>query len=254
MTRHPMHRVAAVALSAALLVAACGDDDDTATTDTAEETTTTESTTTTDSTATTDSTPPGELPGEVIDIFPYEGAEMAVVGVEADDVLNVRAGPAVDFDIVTTLDPTSDGEAIATGTNRQLESGSIWAELEIGDVTGWANTAFLLQSGGVDDATAELYPTPADRPSAETLNDLAQIVAQDVASEEPPSEITIVDGPSVGDLGEVTVDVIGLGDDAIGGYRLHIFAEEEGSDSFVLRTVERTVLCSRGVDDAGLCV
>jgi hypothetical protein len=59
--------------------------------------------------------------------------------------------------------------------------------------------------------------------------------------------------PTVGDLGEVTYDVIGLGDDAVYGYRLHVFGEPV-TDGFSLRTVERTYLCSRGVDADELCV
>jgi hypothetical protein len=156
----------------------------------------------------------------VIDILPSDGAEMAVVGV-----------------------------AVATGTNRQLDSGAIWAELEIGDITGWANTAFLLQSGVVEDVTASRYPTPSDRPTAETLVDLAQVVAD----AQRWQDVTIVDGPSVGDLGEVAVDVLGLRDDSVGGVRLRIFAEE-GPDGFTVRTVEQTARCRRGVGEDGLCV
>jgi hypothetical protein len=62
----------------------------------------------------------------------------------------------------------------------------------------------------------------------------------------------VVDGPHVGDLGEVTVDVVGLADDSILGWRLHVFAQPEGA-TFHVRTVEQTVLCARGAD-AGLCV
>lgn len=257
MARRRSSTVAALAVAGLLLLllGACGDDDDTAEAGDGSTTTVESASTSTDattSTTATDDPDPATLPGTVIDLFPYDGASMAVVGVAADDVLNVRAGPGVDFDVVATLDPTSDGEAIATGTNRQLDGGAIWAEVRIGDVSGWANTAFLLQAGTVDDATAELYPTPGDRPSAETLVDLAGVVADAVASEDPPSEITIVDGPSVGDLGEIAVDVIGLGDDSVGGYRLRIFAEE-GPDTFTVRTVERTTFCSRGAGSDGLC-
>ena len=254
MARRRRRTVAALVIAALAMSGACGDDDvetsDATTPEAPSSTTTTTADTTTS--PSTDTSVPGDLPGTVIDLFPYEGAAMAVVGVAADDVLNVRAGPGVAFDVVATLEPTSDGEATATGTNRQPDGGPIWAEVLIGDVIGWANTAFLLQSGAVDDATAELYPAPDDRPSAETLVDLAAIVASAVASQEPPSEITIVDGPTVGDLGEIAVDVIGLGDDSVGGYRLRIFAEE-GPDTFTVRTVERTTFCSRGAGDDGLC-
>ncbi len=238
------------ALSALLLLAgACGDDD--AGIDAGASSTTTQSTTSTTEAATTTTTS-GELPGEVIDIFPYEDATVAVVGVRADDVLNVRTRPGVDFDVVYTLAPT--GQATATGVNRQLDSGEIWAQISHDGETGWANTAFLLQPGQTTDETSALYPSPSDLPSAETLVDLAGIVADRVGSEEPRSNVTIVDGPSVGDLGEVTVDVIGLGDDAIGGYRLHLFAQpDSGGESFTLKSVEQTVLCSRGVTDEGIC-
>jgi hypothetical protein len=59
--------------------------------------------------------------------------------------------------------------------------------------------------------------------------------------------------PSVGDLGEVTYDVIGLGDDAVRGLRLHVFGQpiDEG---FSLKTVEMTALCGRGADDDGGCI
>lgn len=71
------------------------------------------------------------------------------------------------------------------------------------------------------------------------------------SDEEPESDIVQVTEVSEGDLTEVTYDVIGLGDDSILGFRLHIFAEESGA-GFTLRTVEATVLCGRGVSD-GLC-
>lgn len=245
----------AVALLSALLLvlAACGDDDSDVDTGATSTTGSTTSTTPDETTSTTAAA--GELPGEQIDIFPYEGATLAVAGVAADDVLNVRIGPGVDSDVAFTLEPT--GEATATGVNRQLDSGQIWAQVEHDGRSGWANSAFLLQPGQVTDETAALYPTPADRPSAETLAQLATAVADQVGSDEPPSEVTIVEGPTVGDessLSEVTVDVIGLGDDALGGYRLHLFAEEDtGGESFTLRTVEQQLLCLRGVTAENLC-
>lgn len=59
--------------------------------------------------------------------------------------------------------------------------------------------------------------------------------------------------PTMGDLGEVTYDVIGLGDDATLGYRLHVFGQAV-SDGISLHSVERTALCTRGVTTDGLCV
>jgi hypothetical protein len=255
MRRRLLALLTALVLGAAL--AACGDDDDVTTDVTPPETTTTAETTTTEPTEPTDPAV-GELPGERIEIFPNEGADLAVVAVEADDTLNVRSGPSVDFDVVAELDPLATG-IVATGHNRSLDDGAIWAEVRVDGVTGWANTAFLSQLGGTDDITASLYPSPADRPRAETMVELGQTVAEDVAGPDldggPPITITVVDGPSVGDLGEITVDVTGFGDDAVLGNRLVVFAEPDpGGESFTVRTVESTTLCRRGVTDDGLCV
>lgn len=236
----------------ALLVAGCGDDSDGTDVATDGTSTTTPDDGTTTSTTAAGGGDPGDLPGEPIDLFPFEGAQLAVVGVAADDVLNVRSGPGTGFDVVVELPPLAAG-VVATGNNRSLDEQGIWAEVEAEGETGWANTAFLLQPGPVTDITTELFPTPADRIGAETMLELGRAVADLRASEEPPSDIVVVDGPTVGDLGEITVDVIGLGDDAVGGERLAVFAEPDPSgEGFVVRTVEATTLCLRGVTE-GLC-
>ena len=86
------------------------------------------------------------------------------------------------------------------------------------------------------------------------MTDLGRVVAEALASDEPPSRIVMTVSPTVGDLGEVTYDVVGLGDDALRGFRLHVFGTpSESGEGFVLRSVEQTLLCGRGVN-AGLCV
>ena len=197
------------------------------------------------------------LPGERIEIYPYEGARLAVVGVAADDTLNVRTGPGTAYPVAFTLEPLAD-DIRATGHNRTVGEGT-WAEIDVGGRTGWASIAFLLQPGLVQDVTARWYPSPADRPSATTMTALAQAVErrwrQDSigsdGSEEPGSRVVVVDGPHSGDLAEVTVDVLGFHDDAGGGVRLHVFAER-AAGRFTVRTVEMTELCRRGVTD-GIC-
>ena len=59
--------------------------------------------------------------------------------------------------------------------------------------------------------------------------------------------------PTFGDLGEVTFDVVGLGDDALFGVRLRVFGTP-GDESFTFKTVERTLLCGRGISSNGLCL
>ena len=250
------HRVLAALLSASLLVAACGDDDDTAATDDSSTTETTEAsgtTETSETTATTGRPPTGELPGERVDIYPYEGAELGVVGVETDDTLNVRSGPGADFDVVTELDPLATG-VVATGHNRSIDNRSFWVEVEVGGRTGWANVSFLSHLGATDDITSRIAPSGGELPRAETMLQLGRALAEDAAADAPEPRIVVVDGPTVGDLGEITVDVLGLADDALGGVRLHVFATPDDSgESFTLKTVEQTLLCTRGVAEEGAC-
>ncbi len=267
-----MRRTPAALFAAALALAACGgggdgdadgaattdptattEPDDTTVDDNDEPTTTEDPTTTTepdDSTTTTDGSGPSELPGEVVDIFPYEGAELAVVAVAADDTLNIRRGPGVGFEIVRDLDPLAGG-LIARGSNRRIDDGAIWAEVDVAGATGWVNAAFVAHPGPVTDITSDLEPLPR----AATMLELGRAVAdRRTGGEGPEPMITVVAGPTVGDLGEIVVDVTGLADDSVGGERLHVFAQP-GTDGgeFVVRTVEATVLCSRGVTD-GLCL
>lgn len=233
-------RIVACAAAAALLLAGCGDDDDVSV----------EATTTTTTTSATTSTGPDGYPGERIDIYPYEGTELGVVGVAADDTLNVRGGPGTDFEVVTELAPTATG-LVATGHNRDLGD-SFWSQVSVDGTEGWANVRYLAVLGVTDDITAEVVA--GGRPEAETMVELGQIVARTQATEEPESDIVVVAGPTVGDLGDITVDVIGLGDDAVAGYRLHVVGEPApGGEGFVLRTVERTHLCARGGEPGGLC-
>ena len=219
-------------------------------------TTTTElpptTTTTTEPPPTTTTEPPPTTttrPGEPIDFFPQAGDVLGVIGVQFDDVLNVRDVPA--GEIIATLDPLAD-DAVATGNARQLPN-SIWVELTVGASTGWASYAFLAFLDAVTDETAFVVAELGGIPGAETMLDLGRLVAELYASEEPPSDIVVSSAPTVGDLGEVMYDVVGLGDDAVRGLRLHVFgAPDESGEGFSLNSVEVTALCGRGVT-GGLC-
>ena len=197
-------------------------------------------------TGTTTGAEPPSLPGEPFDGFPQQGSELGVMGVAHDDVLNVRAGPGTDQRIVATAAPTAD-DLVATGRARRL-SRSIWYEVTVDGTTGWASSRFLGFVDGTDDVTAAFLggqPPPA----AETMVELGQMVAAHFASEDPPSRIVQSVAPSVGDLGEVTYDVVGLGDDSVAGFRLHVFAAPHDSgDGFVLTSIESTTFCWRGSD------
>lgn len=184
------------------------------------------------------------LPGEDFDGFPDEGDVLSVMGVAHDDVLNVRAVPG-DGAIIATAAPTAD-DLVATGRARLLPR-SIWYEVTTDGITGWVSTRFVGFAGVVDDATAE-FVDGGDLPGAETMLELGELVAAGFASEDPPSTVVQSVPPTVGDLGEITFDVVGLGDDAVGGYRLHVFATpDENGETFTLKSIERTTFCTRGL-------
>ncbi len=191
------------------------------------------------------------LPGEPFDIVPPNGTPLAVVGVSFDDVLNVRAGPGTSFEIVARLAPTAT--MLSTGEARLLP-GSIWYQVSTGSTTGWVNSSFTGQLGAVDDVTSGIVASLGEIPTAASMLELGRIAAEARASVEPVSRITVTVAPTSGDLGEVTYDVVGIGDDAVLGERLHVFGQPDGGGGFSLMAVESQILCGRAVTDDGLCV
>jgi hypothetical protein len=108
--------------------------------------------------------------------------------------------------------------------------------------------------GGVDDLNSFVVSELGQIPQAETMLDLGLIVANTFGDVDIGSDVVVSVAPTVGDLGGITYDVLGLGDDSFGGYRLHIFGQPNDSgEVFSLIGVEATSLCQRGVSD-GLCV
>jgi hypothetical protein len=195
--------------------------------------------------------PADGLAGEPIDFFFAADDTLAVVGVPHHDVLNVRSGPGVAAPVTTTLAPRAD--VVATGVARQLPR-SIWTEVDVDGVTGWVNASYLAYLGETTDVTAEVVADLGADRTARTMPQLGRAVARTRASTDPESAVVVVARPAAGDLGEVTVDVIGLGDDAVLGVRLHVFGQPvDTGRGFDLRAVEQTLLCGRGVSADGRC-
>jgi len=260
-----------------MITVACGGDDDAVgtvdgsttmiTTDGApmtEVTTTTSHTTTTAAPSATTTTPsppathtppsvapplvptPGggpALPGEPFDRHPPAGAVLGVVGVAHDDVLNVREFPGLTA-IVARLAPTAE-DVVSAGEGRLLTD-SVWWKITASGTTGWVNARYVAYLGTVVDLTAAVVRDHGSYPTGPTMEALGRTVAETVASDDPLSTIVMSVAPSSGDLGEVTYDVIGLGDDAQAGWRLHVFGTPDGG-SFELKSVEATALCDRGI-------
>ncbi len=88
------------------------------------------------------------LPGEAAD------AIFAVVGVAADDVLNMRAGAGVEYDIVATIGP--DGQAIRLLPTPLDPNAPDWVPVVYGTDEGWVNSAFLAEQRGFIDRTIDV--------------------------------------------------------------------------------------------------
>jgi hypothetical protein len=85
------------------------------------------------------------------------------------------------------------------------------------------------------------------------MSELGLLAAEAFASVDPPSRIVMTVGPNSGHPEAATYDVIGLGDDAILGVRVHVLGEPTG-DGFRIEMVELTNLCGRDVTPDGYCV
>jgi hypothetical protein len=196
---------------------------------------------------------PVDVPGEPVDLGPRAGDVLAVVGIAHDEVLRLRASPGEDGELLTTIGPTQSG-LIAQGQTRSVP-GALWILVDRGGSLGWVNLRDVAYIGDTFDATAERLSAIAERPFARTMTELGRIVTESMRSPEaePIPRIVVVVDETVGDLGEVTFDLIGLSDDSLRGYRVHVFGEPV-SDGFVLRNVEVTNLCARGVGEERLCL
>jgi hypothetical protein len=176
---------------------------------------------------------------------------MGVMGVAHDDVLHLHRWPGPTQKVVAELKPTAD-RVIATG-RAWIVVGSIWYELTVGEARGWANATYLMYPGPTNDETATIIEQLGSTPAAKTMEALGLLVANHLAGNPDPGggpevpSIVLSVAPTVGDLGEVTYDIVGLPDDAAAGFRVHLLAtQSESGGGFILRTAEVTEFCRRG--------
>jgi hypothetical protein len=191
------------------------------------------------------------LPGDPIDFGPVAGDTLAVVGVAHDDVLNLRTAPGATHEILTGIPPLYS-DLIAVGETRQLPS-SMWIAVDYDGTQGWVNLRYIGYLGDTFDATADVVEDLGENPVAGDMLELGLLVAESLASEDLPTSQVVSGAPTVGDLGEVTIDVTGSEDDSVRGSRIHVFGQTV-AEGFALHSVEVTPLCARGVDGDGFCI
>jgi hypothetical protein len=245
-----------------LLLVGCGAGEDVATTTSLPSTTTSttslpESTTTTSLPVTTTTvaasttTLSSGLPGDPIDFGPAEGDVLGVIGVAHDDVLNLRKVPGADQAILVGIPPLFS-DLIAVGSTRQLAA-SMWIEVDYSGLTGWVNLRFIAYLGATGDVTSDVVSSLGETPVAPTMAELGLLVAEHLVADNPDASFVMSGPATVGDLGEVTYDIVGFGDDSVRGTRIHVFGEPV-DDGFALNAVEATPFCSRGVTPDGVCL
>jgi len=89
-------------------------------------------------------TSPPPLPTKEQQAISEREPEFGVILVPEGDVLNVRAGPGVDNEVITTLEPHDTG--ITMTGNRQNVSNSMWVEVDTpSGITGWVNAHYLTE-------------------------------------------------------------------------------------------------------------
>lgn len=182
---------------------------------------------------------------------PPKGARVSVFAVPAPDTLRLRARPGMTEKVLLRMSPTRSG-IVTTGSAR-IVNGALWWQLKVAGLTGWSAARFLGLPADTTDVTSEVVSeSGGTTPTASTMLALGMAAARTRGSTEPASRYVVAVGPTRGDLGEVTIDVVGLGDDAIDGERLHVFGTP-GATGFTLKSVEMTPMCSRGVS-SGRCV
>lgn len=198
--------------------------------------------------------PEEELPGEDVELFYQEGDELGVAGLDPEDApLEVLQVPLdQDGEVVGELEPLD--AVVVTGRQRQDpdDAGAgIWTEVELADGYGWVEGG-LAYFAGTEDVTEDYID---EVPPAEDAQTIAEGVAERAAGEDtdqdPGPEWTLISTPD--DYGEdfYRLDVTGLMDDSLAGYRLFVTVEDTG-EGYELTQVEQTQLCQRGVAE-GLC-
>ena len=75
-----------------------------------------------------------------------KGERLAVQGVAADDVLNVREAPDKGAAVLGGLPPDATG--VRGTSNRRRVGASTWREVECGNLRGWVNERFLARDTG----------------------------------------------------------------------------------------------------------
>lgn len=203
--------------------------------------------------------------GVFYDIGPVAGEVLDVVGVRYDDVLNIRDQANASSSIVATAAPFAANPQLISGGEGLLINGGAWWKLTVNGTPAWANASFL---GQVSPNTEDLMPTLTTNMSSTTsadLNALIVDIAAALAAGPTPSVVLSTEPVGLDAIGsEATIDVLGIGDDSVMGWRIRILFNNVFDDinaqnpqliGVELVAADGFPICHRGLQaSSGLCI
>jgi len=168
---------------------------------------------------------------------------LSVVGVRHDDVLNVRRAPGTNHAVIAELEPTAES-IVATGRGRMLTESIWWEVTTDGGLYGWVSARFTARGGATTDWTSVVTGGSGSIAVESTMEELGEVAAAALTPDDPDvaTSIVMVVAPTIGDLGAVTFDVVGLDDVDEHALRVHVFGQPVDG-GFSLVNAEVAVMC-----------
>ena len=178
------------------------------------------------------------LPGAEAESTLEPGDLLAVVGAAEGVTHWLVAFPDGLGDVERELDPLDTGLEVL-GRAWEVD-GVLWELMLFEGREGYFPRSMLAFIGEPEDVTEQF--------TGISLGSVEELGAE-IAGEIEATEMILIAMP---DALELIYDVMGMEDDSVAGYRVRVVAVE-ASGGFAPELVERTPLCSRGLDDAGFC-
>jgi hypothetical protein len=199
--------------------------------------------------------PGPEIKGEPVEItVPETTNEVAVIGLPATETLSIHALPGIDQLVIGEI-PGGADKVVMLGQAFETDDGLLWWLVQYDGIQGWVQPQ-VAYPGGSDDVTELVLDAVGDATTFASVDDLVDAVAEPFVSDEGSSRVVGVSSsePDARFRTQTTVDVIGLADDSILGYRLLVTTVGTADDEAQrIERVQRLPLCGRGVTPDGLC-
>ena len=196
--------------------------------------------------------PAPTLAGEVIEIEqPEIQVEAVLIGVSSSEAVMLHALPGLDQPLAgdvpagTSIEPM--GQAFET------EDGLIWWQVRAGRLTGWIQPSIAYR-GPAEIVTDSVLASFGDQGRFDSPEDAALAVANQIAADQDIAEIIVVSTTTIESppSATVTVDLLGLDDDSVLGYRLIVASGQ--ATGWQPASIIQASLCARGVSAEGLCL